>query len=431
VREHVAARVGGRSVLCAVSGGVDSVVLLHLLASCGVPLRAAHVEHGIRGARARNDCAFVEALCAEWGIPLEVAHLNVPEAAAASRRGIEETAREMRYAFLEERRAALGLDVIATAHHLNDQAETLLLHLIRGASPQGLGCMREERGTLIRPLLPFSREEIERYARENGLKYVEDETNGDTRLTRNRIRHEILPRMEAINPRAVEAMGRLCKLAQAQNDYVLSEAEKVLAERMRGEVLADVRDLHPGLRGAVLREYLLRQGLTGCAYEDILRLEALLFMGAGRRVSLGKELFERDTNGLRRVIMKRTDGPYPLKMGENVTPLGRFRVEAGPVPAQLDLGPNAQVLDADEVKGTLCVRSRREGDRVRLLGGGTRKLSDVLTDKKTPRAVRDRVPLVTMGEEIVWIAGIAPCSPCRIGPGSARALTIKYSAPEE
>ncbi len=431
MREHVAERVGGRSVLCAVSGGADSVALLHLLAACGVPLVAAHVEHGIRGARSRADCAFVEALCAKWGIPLTVGRLDVPAEAAARRRGIEETAREMRYAFLEERRAALGLDVVATAHHLNDQAETLLLHLVRGTSPRGLAGIKEESGTLIRPLLPFPRAAIEEYVRDHGLAYVEDETNADIRLTRNYIRHEILPRLEALNPRAVEALGRLSGLARAQNDFIMGEARRVLQERMRGDALADVSDLHPGLRGAVLHEYLSRQGVMDADCGDVTRLEELLCMGVGRRVSLGKELFERDTKGLRRVIMKQTDGLYPLKMGENRTPLGRFDLEAGPVPDDLDLGRNAQVLDADAVKGPLCVRSRREGDRVRLLGGGTRKLSDVMTDKKVPRALRDRVPLVTAGEEIVWIAGIAPCSPCRIGPGSTRAWIIKYRLPEE
>ena len=432
MQEQVTERVAGRSVLCAVSGGVDSVVLLHLLMQSGVRVVASHVEHGIRGESSQRDCDFVRRLCAQWKVELRVTHLNVLAQAAQEKRGLEETARRMRYETLEMQRAALGLDVIATAHHLNDQAETVLMHLVRGASPKGMEGMAQESGRLIRPLLSFTRAQIEAYAAAHGLPFVQDETNADTAYTRNYLRHEILPRLEELNPRAVEALGRLAGLSRAQNDYMERQADDVLRERMHGEALDDVRSVHPGLRGVVLHRYLAAQGMEQIRSADVALLEQLFDQPTGKRVSLGKDLYERDTSGVRRVIMKPACAGFPLHPGQNDTPLGCFSLEYAPVPQKLDLGRNTQALDAALAGEALCVRTRRDGDRVRLLGSaGGRLLSDVLTDKKVPRALRDRVPLIERNGEILGIAGIAPCAPCAIGPGSTRALIIKYKSIKE
>ena len=148
MREHVAECLKGRSALVALSGGVDSVVLLHLLLSLGARVVAAHVEHGIRGENSRRDCAFVQEMCRARGVMLTLTHLDVPAEARRRGTGLEETAREMRYAFLRHERERLRLDVIVTAHHMDDQAETVLLHLLRGASARGLGGMREEQDGL-------------------------------------------------------------------------------------------------------------------------------------------------------------------------------------------------------------------------------------------------------------------------------------------
>ena len=432
MREQVARCAGGQSVLCALSGGVDSVVLLHLLLQCGVRVEAAHVEHGIRGESSRRDCRFVQELCGKWGVPLHVIHLDVPAQAAKEGRGIEETARAMRYDFLWKTREARRLETLATAHHLNDQAETVLMHLIRGASPVGLSGMRERDGALIRPLLPFSRAQIEQYAQENHLPHVEDETNADIAYTRNYIRHELIPCMEKLNPRVVEAVGRAAELARRQSDFVRQEALRVLRSRMYGAALADVSDLHPGLRSEVIVQYLRAQGTPEFSAADIVRIESLLAGGVGRRVSLGKELFERDTNGVRRVIMEPAgSGRWALHSGENETPLGRFTLRTGKVPKNLNLGKYAQVFDADKICAPLFVRTRRDGDRLALLGGGKRKLSDILIDKKVPRALRDSVPLIVMGEEILWAVGAAPGKTCAVVPESVQALVIEYQPLKE
>jgi len=426
VLQEVKRVTGGRSVLCALSGGVDSVVLLHLLKNSGAYVVAAHVEHGIRGQQSLADCAFAEALCEDWGIKLVTAHIDVPSEAKASGRGIEETARALRYDFLRAQKEALCLDLIATAHHLNDQAETLLMHMLRGASPAGLSGMRQEQNGLIRPLLPFSRERIESYAREHGLAWVQDETNADPSYTRNYLRHNVVPGLKRVNPQAVEALGRLADLSAAQNDYMAQQAEALLSERMINHALRDVRDVHQGLRSVALHTYLVRCGVKEPDYDDVQRICALFAMSSGKRATISKRLFERDAQGVR-MVTESQEGIWPLRLGVNDTPLGRFTLRLTEIPDSLDLGKNAQVFDAQKAGKTLYVRTKQPGDRVQLLGStGSRLVSDVLTDKKVPRSVRGTVPLIVSGDDIIWIAGIAPCRPCAVSAGSTQALVIIY-----
>ena len=416
----------GRSVLYALSGGVDSVVLLHLLLQCGVPVVAAHVEHGIRAERSMEDCAFVQALCEKWNVRLVTAHIDVPGAALASGRGLEETAREMRYAFLRQQKEKLGLDLIATAHHMNDQAETLLMHIIGGTSPAGLSGMRQEQNGLIRPLLGFTGEQIEAYARQHDLNWVQDETNADTAYTRNYIRHRVVPELEQVNPRAVAALGRLAELAAVQNDYLAQQAEALLKERMTGTVLRDIRDVHEGLWGVVLHAYLVRCGVEEPEQKHVARLQDLLHGRTGRRASIGGRIFERDAEGIR-LATEHPEGCWPLHLGVNDTPLGRFVLKKTDIPSTLDLGRNTQVLDAGKAGENIMVRTKRSGDRVQLLGSsGSRLVSDVMTDRKIPRSLRGSVPLIVCGETIAWIAGIAPCRTSAIDAQSTQALLITY-----
>ena len=305
-------------------------------------VEAAHVEHGIRGESSAG-LPVCTGVVRKWGVPLHVIHLDVPAQAAKEGRGIEETARAMRHDFLWKTREARRLETLATAHHLNDQAETVLMHLIRGASPVGLSGMRERDGALIRPLLPFSRAQIEQYAQENHLPHVEDETNADIAYTRNYIRHELIPCMEKLNPRAVEAIGRAAGAGASAERFRPAGSVAVLRSRMYGAALADVSDLHPGLRSEVIAQYLRAQGTPEFFLPaDIVRIEPAGWR-CRSRVSLGKELFERDTNGVRRVIMEPAgSGRWALHSGEKRTPLGRFTLRTGKVPKNLNLGKYAR-----------------------------------------------------------------------------------------
>ena len=197
----------GGLVLAAVSGGADSMCLLtllsHLAPKAGFTLAAAHYNHGLRGAEADRDEDVVRAWREQEGIPCYFGRGDVAGQATALGKGIEETARAMRYGFLEETAARMGANRIAAAHNAEDQAETLLLHLTRGSGLQGLTGMAPRRGRLIRPLLETSREEIEAYNRANNIPHVEDGTNTDLNYSRNYLRHQVIPLLKRLNPNVI------------------------------------------------------------------------------------------------------------------------------------------------------------------------------------------------------------------------------------
>ena len=198
----------GCTVLCAVSGGADSVCLLDLVRRLGdVTVLCAHFDHGIRGAESARDAAFVEALCKEWAVPFFPGRGDVPAYAAANGLSIETAAREMRYAFLERTAKEQGADVIATAHNLNDNAETILFRMARGTGLRGLTGIPARRGRIVRPLLHTPRRDIEEYLTARGIPHVEDSTNTETDAARNRIRLDVLPRLESIHPGAAAGIA--------------------------------------------------------------------------------------------------------------------------------------------------------------------------------------------------------------------------------
>ena len=229
---------GGGLVLCTVSGGLDSVTLLHFLHRLAEEenfrLTAAHFNHRLRGEASEEDARFVEQLCAQWSIPCVAGDGDVAAYAQEHGMGIEEAARHCRYAFLEEAAAALGAERIATAHQAEDNAETVLLQLIRGSGSEGLGGIAPVRDKLIRPFLTVSREEIEAYAAVHDIPHREDASNRDLHFARNRVRHQIMPLLQEINPAVVQAIGRAAAVRRQE-----SELLQQIAQAEMGEVVVD------------------------------------------------------------------------------------------------------------------------------------------------------------------------------------------------
>lgn len=191
-------------ILCALSGGPDSVALLHFLKDHGFLVAAAHFDHHLRPTSGR-DAAFAQALCRDWGVPFYLGGADVGRMPGNT----EDNARTARYAFLERVADEIGAERIATAHNANDQLETVLLHLTRGCGLRGLAGIHPRRGRVIRPMLQTPRAAVEAYVRQKGLSYVTDETNADDRYARNRLRHQVVPTLESLNPRVVEACARM------------------------------------------------------------------------------------------------------------------------------------------------------------------------------------------------------------------------------
>lgn len=249
----------GSRVLCAVSGGADSMCLLHWLYELRqerrFQLAAAHFEHGIRGGESLRDAAFAAEQCGKLGLAFHLGRGDVPAFAAQQRIGLEEAARILRYRFLEETADRLGCDRIATAHSQNDNAETMLMNLCRGAGTRGLAGIPPVRGRLIRPLLLTDRKTIEAFLEERGIPHVEDSSNRDDRNTRNRVRHQLMPLLEEINPSVLAAFSRTASLLREDEEYLCRMAEAFLAEHLTENRLpaAEFRKLEPAVASRVLR----------------------------------------------------------------------------------------------------------------------------------------------------------------------------------
>ncbi|HXS11269.1 MAG TPA: tRNA lysidine(34) synthetase TilS [Acidobacteriaceae bacterium] len=235
----------GERVCVAVSGGADSVALLLALVdanrakeSLGVVLSAMHVHHGLRGAEADTDEAFVRDLCEQMGVPLVVERVDVVGRQAAEREGLEEAARELRYRVFWELMKSEKVDVVATAHTLDDQAETVVMKLLRGAWTEGIGGIApvvrtggpQQRGRIVRPVLGLRRTEVEAYLRERGQAWREDATNRDLSLTRNRVRHELMPVLRGFNPGVDVALARLSEIARDEEEFWQTEIARLLPQ---------------------------------------------------------------------------------------------------------------------------------------------------------------------------------------------------------
>jgi len=428
-RQHLAP--SGARVLVAVSGGADSIALLHLLHSLratGVLVLAgsAHLNHQLRGRDSDEDEAFCRAVSAELGVPFLSEAADVATRAREEKRSIEDAARRARYAFLERAADTLGADVIATAHTREDQAETFLLRMLRGAGSRGLGGIRPRTGRVIRPLLGITRDELRAFLAESGVAFREDATNSDVRIPRNRIRHELLPLLESQFCRGiVDVLARAAELARRDEDFLTRQAidlarRIVLSENDSETRLAAVpmAAAHPALGSrvalAALERYAGRRAIGSGHVERLLELAARTSDGAlslpGQdAVRMGHEIVLRPAKRQRTAA---NPFAFPLSIPGEVRS-GDWAIAAIEL-SQADrqrprwLGRGSEVgIAAGSLALPLVVRNRRPGDRLRPLGApGRRKLQDFLVDRKVPRAHREALPLVVDGRgRIVWVPG--------------------------
>ena len=267
----------GSRVLCAVSGGADSMCLLHWLGSSaealGISVSAAHFEHGIRGEESLRDMAFVEETCRAMGIPLFTGRGKVPEYAEERAMGLEEAARELRYQFLEKTAGENGFDRIATAHNADDNAETVIFNLVRGSGSAGLCGIPPVRGIIVRPLLETTRAEIEAYLEEHGVSHIEDSSNSSRQYSRNKIRLQVMPVLREINPSASRAILRTGDMLREDNRLLEQLAEEFIAGHFNGESVRskDLAALPDAVEARVIRR-LCPQTVSAVHTNDIMKL---------------------------------------------------------------------------------------------------------------------------------------------------------------
>ncbi len=432
---------GGEKVGVAVSGGVDSVVLLDLLGQLSGELKLSlvvlHLEHGIRGEESRRDEAFVQRLAQERGLLFHSERVDTPSFAREEKLSLEEAARELRYRFFEAAHRQLGLERIALGHTADDQVETVLMAFLRGGGLRGLKGIPPVRGPYIRPLLRLWREEIEAYARRRGLRWVMDSSNLETAFLRNRVRQELIPFLEAFNPRI---KGRLLEMAEVlrEEDEAL---EAVAAEALEGMVHRERKRLRLSLEELLRLPRGVRSRLLGRLVSEISRrpLSYRHHQALGE-VMEGKARAAELPSGIR----ASREGPFlfvgpeeaPPEVEERLLEVpGVTRLEELDVEIEAEVyhgeppqGPSPEValLEYDKLKFPLRVRGMKEGNRFVPSGMmGTKKLQDFFTDEKVPRSRRRSIPLVLSGEEICWVVGFRVDERFRAKGGSRKVLLLR------
>jgi tRNA(Ile)-lysidine synthase len=420
----------GESVVAGLSGGPDSTALLAILSrlrrELGLCVTAAYFDHGLRSREeTAEDLAFATQLCRGLGVPLVSGRGNVAARARRSGETIEEAARNLRYRFLGGEARRLNAPVIAVGHTMNDQAETALLHILRGSGLDGLavmpprcpwpfGCGPE----IARPLLQLTRRDTERYCRESVIEPRRDPTNDLLIATRNRVRHELMPVLRSFNPRVEEALARLAEAAAGDAAFIAEFADSAwrLLARRDGTAIVLEKKLGKLPRVIVVRVLLraFREVSGGDAEidnEHVRRL-AEAVEKPRTRVSLpGGIVAVVNAKHLR---IQRGERGVATRIAETrlavpgVTHAGEWRIEVKVVAGRPKPGRTRDeaTLDAGAIQGALVVRSRRPGDRLRPLGlGGEKKLQDIFVDAKVPREDREGVPVIADERGIVWVAG--------------------------
>ncbi len=413
----------GGTLLLAVSGGADSMTMLHLaLHSALKPSFAvAHVNFSLREGDCDADEQLVRAVCGRHGIQFHTRKFDTRTYASQRGISIEMAARELRYSFFEELMQDCGYSRLLVAHNKGDNAETLMLNLLRGTGLRGLGGIREASGNVLRPMLIFSRPEIERYAAQQGIEYREDYTNADPSIARNRIRHCVFPEFEKINPSYLETLSRdMERFRQAEDvlDDLLIEKRRTLCHREGDAECISLELLQTKHADYWLYRLLEPYGFSPAQIADILAASGgqsgKEFTGKGFRLLTGR--------GCLKV--------YPLRIAEPA-----LKVDTFPRPAGFDAKScpaGCLWADADALQMPLKSRPWRHGDRFRPLGmKGSRLVSDFFTDLKLDLEQKDRARIVyfedTQGEHIVAVAPYRVDDRYRIGPRTARIAAISLS----
>ncbi len=441
----------GDTVVVAVSGGPDSVALLHVLNSLksiyGLLLHVAHLEHGIRGEESRSDMKFVEDLCRSLSIPFTARSEDVPELARSRGLSLEAAARKVRYAFLEELSDHLKAGKIATGHNANDQAETLLLNLLRGAGMAGLSGIRPAmKGKIIRPLIEASREEIEEYVAEKHLDFRLDCSNLDERLERNKVRKVLIPMIEKeFNPGIVAALARSATIFSVMNGYLSDRVEDVLKACARSEdgrttINLEAFDEVPHAVKIFALYTVLRSLEEDEQVVSFDILSAVLNLAerskSGSRVDIGSGImamkeFGNLVIGRDLALVSRYDVRLEVPGTTQAEAAGcTFEAEIlseRPETGEIYRSGDTAYFDFGGIDLPLTARSWREGDKFVPFGlSGTKKVHDVFIDEKVAASLRAMIPIVCDGEGIIWVAGVRRADRARINDDTRTILKITY-----
>ncbi|MEG1575500.1 MAG: tRNA lysidine(34) synthetase TilS [Clostridium sp.] len=411
----------GDGVIVGVSGGADSVCLLHLLwclrEELGIKLRALHVHHGLRGEEADRDAEFTEEFCHRLGVPCEVVKIHADEEAAAQGISVEEAGRIARYRILEEHAAGweaeAGTDIdfrvkIAVAHHGDDNAETILHNLFRGSGLKGLGGMPPVRERIIRPILWADREQILSYLTKENLIYVEDSTNEENDYTRNKLRNQILPLITSeINKQAVRNILQAGERIRGADCYFEEKATAWLERWSEGEVdrvpMAPLREEAPIVQAYIIREALKNNHipLKDITSKHIEEIQTLLSKQSGKKTDLPYGISVEHEYGW----LKFTKREKNNEIHRGNPPELNMKVFLYENQYEIPEKRYTKWFDYDKIKSTPCVRYRQTGDFIMLAGEKRKTVKAFMIDEKIPVRMREEIPLLADGSHILWIIG--------------------------
>lgn len=404
------------SVLCCLSGGVDSTVLLHVLSTLsekyGFLLSAVHVNHCIRGNEADRDELFCRSLCEKLGVPLYVEHEDVPKYAQKNGMSTELAARELRYAAFDRVMDSIGADCAATAHNANDNAETLLFNIIRGTSASGICAIPYKRGRYIRPLLNVTRSEICEYSKAFDIEYVTDSTNNDDIYTRNFIRHNIIPLCEKLNPSFVEAATRLSDSAKADEELIIAGGCDLTRKA---------------------RIFLEENGVRGINNDMLKKISAAAENGGSKRFALkgGRVLLVENGS-----FVMSSDDNIRYDYEKAVLKKGRNEFFDGAV--SIDIEPSAENFReiyktfttvghvSDIIFSNVCVRNRLPGDAI-TVNGIHRSVKKELINKKVPLRLRKALPIICIDGKIAFVPYVGVDDAFSPKSGSGLKISVSFN----
>ena len=424
-----------KRVCVGLSGGVDSASLLHYLfsfrESYGYELSAVHCEHGIRGEASLEDMRFVQSLCQRLQIPLFCFQEDCSALAKNKKMSLETAARSFRYECFQSLVDSGKVDYIATAHHLDDEAETVLFRLARGSSLTGASGMREKNGWLIRPFLSWTRKEIESYASENGVAYRVDETNFETDATRNKIRLQVLPALENAVSGASGNLARFATLAAEDDAFLYNLAEALIAQTEKGWLVQC--NPNPSLFRRACLIVMKRLGIDkDYTSEHLESAFALQDKQGGARVHLPKcVIAEKTRSGIAFFL---ADSEEEIVIKTEAQPFSLDGFDGGVYEVKLTFDEMKAVtgvekvlrVDMDKIPKTAVFRFRRERDEIVKFGGGRRTLKRFFNDKKIPLAMRGVLPIIAEqdGKEVYAVCGVEIADGVKVTEDTQRVLYI-------
>lgn len=435
----------GSTLICGISGGADSVFMLHILdklkAQLDFDIVITHIHHGLRGEEADRDLEFSKSLANDLDYDFYFTHVSMSDYAKENRITEEEAGRILRMNFFQSIAKKYDKALIALAHNFDDQAETVLQRIIRGSGIRGLKGISYKRDNIIRPVLDCKRSEIEAYLKNNDLKYMTDSTNLLSLYTRNKLRLEIIPKIKELNPAFSESIVRISKISDELYSYIESEANKIFDEISiidDNKISIDLKELLK--QNIVIKKELIflaieklnktREGITAKHLDSILEL---MNLQTGKMLNnIPKITVLKDYENLvfnKKEYFQSKNFDFELKLGKNYYKEIDNFIECEILKNGFEKTADryTYIIDRDKIKGQLRIRNRKAGDKIKPLKmNGTKKVKDIFIDAKVSKEMRDFIPIVCDAEKLIWIIGFKKSDEVKIEKNTKNFLKIKF-----